>query len=225
MTPASPSARLGPLVRYITVDYAKSQRWAPAVLFWVVSESVALVTESALLPACATSSVLLLFVSAWLTVGLANSEDPVQAAITAAAAGGFRRLQTGRLASALLCGAAVACISMIPIAVVARSGLSGADLGGGLLAQLVSVLTGVAVGTLAAPPVVTRAAWTALATVVLCGATVVIPDAVPTRQMLTLLNGAPGAHLALTLALYAAGAAAFLVVTAGIATAVMSRRG
>jgi hypothetical protein len=191
------------LVRYLASDVARSQRWiAPAVLF-VAAVAILNADAGPLLTTYADTATCLLPVAIWLTVVVANSEDPTQAAITSVTVGGTTRLRIGKLLVAFLADAGLALVAvLVPVILQTSSGgTTVGDVAAGAVAHLLVAATGVAVGAWLARPLVGRAGWVFVIGVLVVLAQTVVPHAPPTRQVLVLFDQDHPAHLAASSAL------------------------
>ena len=191
------------LVHYLAADVLRSQRWVAPLLAFLAGVAVFNVAGGPLLTTYADTATVLLPVSVWLTVVVANSEDPVQAAITAVTVGGDLRL---RLAKLLTAWAGCAVITVVPVLwpLLARSysgPASGGDVAAGVAAHLLVSLFGVAVGSLGMRAVLGRAGYMVLTATGLCLADVLVPHAPPARRILELFDdGAVGGLMPVALA-------------------------
>jgi hypothetical protein len=116
---------------------------------------------------------------------------------------------------------ALGVVSLIAPPLASSSGVTAVDLLAGLAAQLLTALTGVALGALCSRPLVIKRAWSVLLGAGICLATVIVPHCPPTRQLLVLFNrsgefslGLPVLVIALeTLAISAAAVGASLYIS------------
>jgi hypothetical protein len=202
------------LLRYLAADVLRSQRWVAPLLAFLGGVAVFNVAGGPLLTTYADTATVLLPVSVWLTVVVANSEDPMQAAITAVTVGGERRLRLGKLAAAWAgCGVLTVVAVLWPLVVRSYSGSAGAgDVAAGVAAHLLVALFGVGVGSLGMRAVLGRAGWTVLVATALCLADLLIPHAPPTRRILELFDDADLAGL-WAVAVATAGLSAVLIAT------------
>jgi hypothetical protein len=196
-------------MRYIASDAARSQHWFPPFFVYAVFCALNLADGSAAgnaLPTFADAAAALLPVSIWLTVVIGNCEDPVQATITAATAGGEARTRAAKLLIALTAAAAMGTLSTV-VAWVGTTKPSFADLGSlvaGEVAHLLAAATGVAVGAWCMRPIVDRRAWAVLTGVAATMLEVLVPHCPPVRQILVLFGHATHPRLALSLLLVGA---------------------
>lgn len=198
------------LARYVLADVARSQHWLPPLLTYAVICGLNLAVDGSnagnALPTYATAAAALLPISIWLTVVVGNSEDPVQATITAATVGGESRCRLAKLLVALLGSAALGLVSSL-VAWLQTSDLTftdGSGLAAGLAAHLVAAVVGVAVGAWCMRPILNRRAWVVLVAVAVTLVELLVPRFPPVRQFLVLFGASAPAHLAAGLAFIAA---------------------
>lgn len=125
--------------------------------------------------------------------------------------GGLGRARTAKLLVATGAGALLAVISLATAYATFYSGFTWDDLGAGAAAQVLSVVGGVAVGSLCARPIITRTAWSFLTIILVTVADVLIPYGPPLRTVLIALNRASVAKQWATIGL---GAGEVVVVAA-----------
>jgi hypothetical protein len=160
---------------------------APLVAFAAV-DAIASVQTGSLLPTFAGTATALLFVGAWLTVVVVDSEDPIQQTITESCIGSRSKLRAIKLTVAFLATVAFGTLGMIGPVVVSSSKVMLREFVAGLCAQLITSVAAVGLGALCSRPLVRRLAWSVLLVLLICLATVIIPSAPPTRQILVLFN-------------------------------------
>jgi len=95
------------LVAYTVARCSRAQVWVAPWLAFVVAASLLDASSGRAPDALALNSVVLLFVTAWLTLTTLGSQAPEQSAVLAAAAGGARRERLGSLVAAALGAAAL----------------------------------------------------------------------------------------------------------------------
>jgi len=197
---------VGALTRYVASDVARSQRWLPPLVSYLVICLVNLSLDGSAagnaLPTFASAGAALLPVAIWLTVIVGNCEDPVQVAITVATVGSEARVRLTKLMVAYGGCGAMTVISMT-IAWATAQGATLADVVAGLATHLIAAAIGVAVGAWCMRPVLDRRAWAVLIGVFVSLAEVLVPHFPPDRQLLVLLGAARPVHLAGSLALIA----------------------
>jgi hypothetical protein len=193
------------LARYIASDVARSQRWLPPFITFVVICLVNLAMDGAApgnaLPTFADAGAALLPIAIWMTVIVGNCEDPVQVTITVATVGSETRV---RLAKLLVAYAACGALAVMSMAMAwPATGASFADVGAGLAAHLIAAAVGTAVGAWCMRPVLDRGAWAVLIAVFVSLGEILVPHFPPDRQLLVLLEAARPARLAGSLAMIA----------------------
>lgn len=157
------------VARYQLVGLWHSQRYlAPMLLFFGL---VGMLYQDPLagppLPGYAISCFAIALAGAWLTIAVADSEDPVQATVTQVAARGRGRVLAARiltLTGFLLFLAAIAVLVPLFAEVHKPTPL---ELAAGLLAHLCCAWGGMAVGTWSARPLIVRAGTSWLLTIFL----------------------------------------------------------
>jgi hypothetical protein len=185
------TSRFVALVRFVLSDLARSQRWVPPVLTYVLWCLVDIATGGGTtrnsLPTFATNAAVLFPVAIWLTVVSGNCEDPVQTGITVATVGSETKVRLAKLTVAL-----TGCVPLSLFAVVAAWAATGqpdaAITAEGLAAHLIAAAAGVAVGAWLIRPVLDRRAWIVLGALVVTLTELIVPHFPPVRQLLTLLE-------------------------------------
>jgi hypothetical protein len=207
------------LLRYLAADVLRSQRWVAPLLAFLGGVAVFNVGGGPLLTTYGDTATVLLPISVWLTVVVANSEDPMQAAVTAVTVGTDDRLRLGKLVTAwAACGLFTAVAVLWPLVVRSYTGTATAgDVAAGVAAHLLVALFGVGVGSLGMRAVLGRVGWTVLVAVALCLADILIPHAPPTRRILELFDDGNAGGLAVVAPATAAISAALVAVSLGIA--------
>jgi hypothetical protein len=195
-----------PLARYVTASCLGAQRWVGPGLLFVVGVAVTFASGGEALSTFAEGATWLFPITAWLTVATLNDEDPTRADITSAAAGGGTRVRLVKLAVAGGVGLVLTIISLLAGFFAASSSFTLRDLAAGIVAQLLAVTGGVAVGSICARPLISRPGWAVLGVIGLTVIDLVVPGAPPSRLILQALdgssNGSEGAvHLWRSLAL------------------------
>ncbi len=202
-------------MRYVWSDTLRAHGWfAPGLCFGAI-EAIICAHTGSVLPTYASSATVLLFISTWITVVTVNNEDQVQQSITVVTAGSANKVRFAKLYVAFLVGAGLGLLGLLGPLLATSFNATIGDIAAGAAAQLLTVLSGVAVGALLSRPVVTKRAWSVLLGFGVCLATVVVPFGPPARQILALFN-ATNVH-ALGLALLLIG-----LETAAISAAAVS---
>jgi hypothetical protein len=209
---------VGPALRYSLRDFLRGQHWAAPLVSFAAVDAIASAQTGSLLPTFAATATALLFIGAWLTVVVINNEDPIQQMVTEACLGSRSKLRATKMILAFLATAALGSLGMIGPVMCLSSKVIPRELVAGLCAQLITSIAAVALGALCSRPLVRRIAWSVLFVILICLATVIIPGAPPTRQLLVLFNKTGSFALAgpllligvETLALSSVGVAIFL---------------
>ena len=203
------------LVRYVWSDALRGHVWiAPTLCFFGI-EAIICAQTGSVLPTYAVSAAALLFISTWITVVTVNNEDPIQQSITIVSAGSLSEVRLAKLCVALLAGIALSVVGLVGPLLATSFDATIADIVAGASAQLLTVLTGVALGALLSRPVVTKGAWAVLLGFGVCFATVVVPYGPPARQLLVLFNKTGGFALAPTLFLITLETVVITIVAVG----------
>jgi hypothetical protein len=176
------------LIRYVWSDALRGHGWIAPLLCFFVIEAIICAQTGSVLPTYAVSAVALLFISTWLTVVTVNSEDPIQLSITVTSAGSQSRVRLAKLLVAFLAGGALGLVGLVGPLIATSFDATIADVVAGAGAQVLTTLTGVALGALLSRPVVTKRSWSVVLGFGVCLATVVVPYGPPARQLLVLFN-------------------------------------
>ncbi|WP_051342480.1 hypothetical protein [Pseudonocardia spinosispora] len=221
MTPLVTSRAALAVSRYLAADLLRSQRFLLPVLAYLTVVMVLMGGDPGPPPQLWGASVGLLYpISAWLTIVVANAEDPSARHVTVTAAGGWLRVQIGVLitclgADLILLAAAVLRpllpLGGTPYPYTPRMLLIGA------LAHLAAAGAGTALGLLFGPPIVARIGWSAVATGLAVLMTVTQPWLPPVGTAIRTLEQPHQPLLGLALG------AAFSVLIAGLACATVVR--
>ncbi|MFF0294388.1 ABC transporter [Kitasatospora sp. NPDC004615] len=140
------------LTRYHLELLVRSQRWLPPGLVYLLLMGLGVSGGDEALSAAAFSAGLLVPVTGWL-VRSAVTAEPAQSRACLVAAAGWRRVHLSALLAAALAGLALGAAGLAAVLLVG-SGSSGPAVAAGLLATVVCVLTGTAVGAVCNRPVV-----------------------------------------------------------------------
>jgi hypothetical protein len=178
------------LGRYVAASCLASLRWVAPGLIFILGLAVTYGPGGDPLSTLADGATWLFPITAWLTVATLNDEDPSQAAITAVAAGGLARARAGKLLVAAGAGALMTAISLAAAYANNASDFTLNDLAAGVVAHALTVIGGVALGSLCARPLISRTAWAVLVIIALSLVDVAIPYAPPARIVLVALNHA-----------------------------------
>src|ERR1700722_15956469 len=175
-------------LRYSCRDTLRAQRWVAPLVSFAAIDAIASAQTGSLLPTFAATATALLFVGTWLTVVVVNNEDSIQQAITESCVGSRSKLRVAKLVLAFLATAMLGILGMIGPVLSLSSKVIPRELTAGLCAHLITSVAAVALGALCSRPLVRRLAWSVLFAILICLATVIIPGAPPTRQLLVLFN-------------------------------------
>lgn len=187
------------LVRYVGATVGRSLRWVAPFLVFVLCEVVLDSDVGDVLPTYALSAAALFFVATWLSVVVGNSESAVQEDVTVTAAGGRGRVRVAKLLVAYAGCLVLGGLGLVVPAVVTSGRVSVTDVVAGGIAQALTALFGVALGSLCTRPVVDRTSWAVLVGAVVGLADVAVPQAPPIRQLLALLGETSPRHLGVLL--------------------------
>lgn len=207
------------VLRYSYRDALRGQRWVAPLVSFAAIDAIASAQTGSLLPTFAATATALLFVGTWLTVVVLNNEDPIQQTITESCVGSRSKLRVSKMVLAFLATATLGILGMIGPVLGLSSKVIPRELVAGLSAQLITSIAAVALGALCSRPLVRRLAWSVLFAVLICLATVIIPGAPPTRQLLVLFNKTGSFALAGPLLLVGAET----LVLAGVGVAIFLR--
>jgi hypothetical protein len=210
------------LVRYVAADALRAERWAAPVLVFLAATASFNAGGGSALSCYSFTAAVLLPVALWLTVSVSNSEDPVQAAVTAVTVGSAVRVRLAKLLTAALVCAVLAVVSLVwsPVAgnpSSARSVLAGA------VAHAITIAAGVAFGAVLSRPVVSRLSVVVLGATGLLLLELALPVP-PLRPLLTLFGDDHPRHLALPLALLALETAVLAAALVAVALRVARQR-
>jgi hypothetical protein len=176
------------LGRYVTASCLDSLRWVPPGLIFVLGLTAAYASGGEVLATLEIGASWLFPVTAWLTVTTLNDEDPSRAAITAAAAGGLSRARAAKLTVVACVGGLMTLISLALAYAVNGSYFTPDDLAIGFVAHAISVMAGVAIGSLVSRPIVSRTAFAVLTIIAFTVVDIAVPYAPPIRVTLSALN-------------------------------------
>lgn len=176
------------LVRYVSRDTLRSQRWVAPLLCFAAIDAVIGAQTGSVLPSYAIGAAVLLFIATWLTVVIINNEDPIQQSITEVCAGSQTKVRISKLAVSLLIAVILGVLGMVAPTIVSSSPTTGKEVIAGICAQIITALMGVTFGAICSRPILRRRSWSVLLGVLLGMATVLIPHGPPTRQILVLFN-------------------------------------
>lgn len=179
------------VARYVLADYLRSQRYLPPLVAYLGFLGILYARPGTVLPGYGASSAALLPVSVWLALTLHNAEDPLQAAVTIVNAGSRRRAMTGKTSAALAGVLALSGAAVIWPMVSNGELFTSADLAVGLLAHVTCGITGTALGTCCARPLIERQGYAFATAFLLALIALVGRPLSPVNQTIRLLSAAP----------------------------------
>jgi hypothetical protein len=151
------------LLRYSMVDYARSQRWLPPSVVMLITLSVLYTTGGgATLAGYGVTAALLFPLTAWLTVGALNAEEPEQRWVTSVAAGGVGRVVATRVLAACLWALLLSVLAVVWPLLLDDPGRRAGDFAIGLAAHAICAAGGAALGIVLARPLVDAPGYVAL---------------------------------------------------------------
>ncbi|WEH35559.1 hypothetical protein PZB75_20700 [Streptomyces sp. AM 4-1-1] len=199
------------VARYALADYLRSQRFLPPLVTYLAFLAIFYAFEGPVLPGYGAGAATLLPVAVWLTLGLHNTEDRLQALVTAVNAGGHRRALFGKTYAALVCVLVLTAVALLWPALSAAHLPAPADLAVGVCAHLICGLTGIALGTCCVRPLVERQGYAFAAAALLSLIALVGRWVTPVNETVRVLSDAPPRPPAAELLLLAAWAVAMLL--------------
>ena len=176
------------LLRYTLSDTFHAQRWVAPVLIMGVVDAVVSAQAGLVLPTYAIVATALLFLGTWLTVVIVNNEDPVQQTITETCAGNRAKVRLAKLLLSFALSVLLGFVTMVPPIFLSSDGVRIKDVVAGACAQVIAALAAVGLGALCSRPVVRRHAWSVLLGFLVGLGTILIPNGVPSRQLLVLFD-------------------------------------
>jgi hypothetical protein len=203
------------LLRYCSGDTFHTQRWVAPVVCLGAIDAIVSTQTGPLLPTYAILATILLFIGTWLTVVVVNNEDLVQMTITESCAGGRAKVRLAKLLLSFLFCVALGLVALFPPVFLSNGGAAPGDLVAGACAQAIAALAAVGLGALCSRPVVRRHAWSVSAGLLVGLGAILIPDGVPSRQLLVLFNRT--GHVALALPIFLIGLETFVLCALAIA--------
>ncbi len=177
------------MIRYLVADVVQAQRWIAPALVFVAAALVSTPTTGPVLPTYAISAAVMVPVAMWFTIVVFHNEEPAQAAITMAVAGGFNRVWPAKLLTAFLVSLVVSAAAFGYVTISTIPQQTPVLLGVGVLDYLMCAVAGVAFGALISRPVVPKIAWTVLLGVAISLGQLLIRHAPPVNAMIQLYAG------------------------------------
>jgi hypothetical protein len=155
------------LLRYAAVDWVRSQRWLPPTLILLVTLLVITTADGRTVAGYGVTSALLFPLTAWLTVGALNSEEPEQRWVTSVTAGGLGRVIAARVTVALVWAWLLGLLAVTWPLLLEDPSRKGGDVLVGLLAHAICAAGGAGLGVVLARPLVNAPGYVALGVVLL----------------------------------------------------------
>ncbi|WP_049577825.1 hypothetical protein [Streptomyces sp. SBT349] len=212
------------VARYALADYLRSQRFVAPLVVLLGFLAVLHAFPGSVVSGYGASAAALVPIGVWLTLGLHNAEDPLQTEVTIANAGGRRRVVIGKTCAALAAVLALAAVALVWPLVSAGRPYPPADLAAGLLAHLTCGVTGVALGTCCARPLIRRQGHAFATALLLSLVALVSRPLSPANRTIRLMSAAPPRPSAAELLLLAAWALVLLAVLAPLSSWAGQRR-
>jgi hypothetical protein len=165
--------------RYALTVAGARQRLTAPILVMVLATAVLQVSGGGLRPTSAVACGYLFPLAAWLTVALVGADPAPTAAIVAVGARGTRALRRAQCRAALEVSAAGAALAYAGAVLSNLPHLALDDAIASALALALTVVGGVVLGSLCAPPVMARPGWSLSAVAVVSVAEVLVPVVPP----------------------------------------------
>jgi hypothetical protein len=178
------------LIRYTLANLFVSQRFVPPTFLYLVLLVVLTSNDSGpLVSVYAAASGSLLAAGVWVTVAVANAEDPVSRWVLLANARRPADVVTATAASALLYQGALGVIGLLYPLYSGHHTVTASGLIIGAVAELTCALVGTGVGLLCARPVIVRTGVSTLAAIALVLAVLLVKGLPPVSPMLRRMTG------------------------------------
>ncbi|HEX4723867.1 MAG TPA: hypothetical protein VH333_15230 [Pseudonocardiaceae bacterium] len=214
------------LVRYVLASVVHSQRYLPPYLVFLAVMGILTSNDAgSLLPIYAVAAGVELMCATWLTIVVANADDPGQRAITVVNAGG-----SGRVLVATVLVTAAGCVVMTLFGLFfpltsGRHRLTVPVVAIGTAAMLTAACTGMAIGLLCARPVIRRTGIMVLTAIGAMLVFLLVPGVPPVNPVFHLLAGdQPPAHPVGPMLLFGAIAVLLLAGSTALARFFIVRR-
>jgi hypothetical protein len=178
------------LLRYTAVDWVRSQRWLPASLIMLITLTVMNAAGGGgTLAGYGVTAALLFPLTAWLTVGALNAEEPEQRWVTSVTAGGVGRVIAARVLVASVWALLLGVLAVTWPLLASDPSRRGADVLIGLVAHAICVGGGAALGIVLSRPLVDAPGYVALGVVLVFMLELGIRVLPPVGPIVDLLTG------------------------------------
>ncbi|MCE7005326.1 hypothetical protein LWC34_21200 [Kibdelosporangium philippinense] len=182
---------MNPLIRYLVADVLRGQRWAAPMLAYLAILMIIGPPTGPVLPTYAMASAALVPIGMWITVVVMHNEEPMQVAITMAVNRGFTRVWLAKVGAALLCTGVLGVSALVWLTATSTQ---FEHAGVGALDFAMTVLAGVAFGTVISRPVMPKLGWTMVLGVGICFGQLFVRQAPPVNALIDLYaKDTPGA--------------------------------
>ncbi|GAA1959092.1 hypothetical protein [Catenulispora subtropica] len=188
------------LIRYTLANLFVSQRFVPPTFLYMVLLAVLTSSDPGpLVTVYAAAGGSLLAASVWITVAVANAEDPVGRWVLLANARRTSDIVIAIAASALLYEVALIGIGLVYPLATGHHTVTVSGLAIGAIAELTCALVGTGVGLLCARPVIVRTGVSTLAGIAMVLVVLLVKALPPVSPMLQRMTSGSAARTALTL--------------------------
>lgn len=196
------------LVRYTAANFLLSQRFLPPMMLYLAVLFVFTGADSGpVLPVYAVCSAALFVCGTWLTILVVNAEDPAQRSITVVNADGAGRVLVAAVWVAFCACALLGAAGLTYPMVSGHHAFSVSVLALGVLAELTSASTAIALGLVCSRLVIRRTGWAVLLALAGIFVFLLVPNMPPVNAEFRLLAGT-ASPTSLLLPLVAFGAVA-----------------
>lgn len=178
------------LIRYTLANLFVSQRFvAPTFLYLVLLAVLTSNDSGPLIGAYAATAASLLAVSVWITVAVANAEDPAARGVVLANARRASDVTTATTVTALLYEAPLGIVGLLYPLATGHHTVSASALGIGAAAELTCAAVGTGLGLLCARPVIVHTGISTLTGIALVLIVLIIKRLPPVSPMLRRMTG------------------------------------
>lgn len=183
------------LIRYTSANLLVSQRFVPPTFLFLVLLAVLTSSDSGpLVTVYAAAGGSLMAASVWITVAVANAEDPVGRWVLLASARRTSDVVIAIAASALIYEVALIPVGLVYPILTGRHPVTASGLAIGAVAELTCALVGTGAGLVCARPVVVRTGVSTLAGIALVLVVLLSRALPPVSPMLRRMTSGSAAH-------------------------------